>query len=302
MSRSLCFVAAAASSVTITTPRAHAIASRRSAFFSPAHTLRQGPHRRPFASGRHPHGARDRTWPLWVLRAQWGADVVFSDASILETGTTGNCHRLLVDIGGPAAAGYSTPGQFIQAKVDPEGKAGFFAIASPPDANNDGVIELLIKPSGEAAEALCSAPPGTTIKASPVQGKGFPIDRIESVKNVFIFATGSGISPIKALIESGRLNPQNRSQITLYYGARTLDAMAFRHSIPTWEKEHGIRIIPVFSEQGQGYVQDVFKASGGVEQGKSVAAVLCGQKDMAVAVTEFLTSAGVPKEHILLNF
>lgn len=42
---------------------------------------------------------------------------------------------------------------------------------------------------------------------SPVMGKGFPLDRAapEQAPYLFIFATGTGISPIKALIESGEL-------------------------------------------------------------------------------------------------
>lgn len=40
----------------------------------------------------------------------------------------------------------------------------------------------------------------------------------------------------------------------------------------------------------------------GVDWAGGVAAVLCGQKDMAVTITELLTSKGVAKEHILSNF
>lgn len=40
----------------------------------------------------------------------------------------------------------------------------------------------------------------------------------------------------------------------------------------------------------------------GISDWSGVAAVLCGQKDMATAVTELLTSKGVPKERILTNF
>lgn len=113
-------------------------------------------------------------------------------------------HRVLVDIG-PRASEYTRPGQYIQVKVGEEGKPGFFAIASAPDANNQGVLELLIKNAGDAAEKLCASEAGAQVDASPVQGKGFPIDRIpaESHSTVFMFATGTGISPIKALIESG---------------------------------------------------------------------------------------------------
>lgn len=41
-----------------------------------------------------------------------------------------------------------------------DSKPGFFAIASPPDPNNAGVVELLIKDQGGAAELLCKANAG----------------------------------------------------------------------------------------------------------------------------------------------
>lgn len=40
----------------------------------------------------------------------------------------------------------------------------------------------------------------------------------------------------------------------------------------------------------------------GISDWSGVAAVLCGQKEMAGAITELLTSKGVPKERILTNF
>lgn len=41
-----------------------------------------------------------------------------------------------------------------------EGKPGFFAIASPPDPNNQGLLEFLIKAQGEAAEAIAALEAG----------------------------------------------------------------------------------------------------------------------------------------------
>jgi hypothetical protein len=45
------------------------------------------------------------------------------------------------------------------------------------------------------------------VDVSPVMGKGFPADTVppEKVSTIILFATGSGISPVKALIESGAL-------------------------------------------------------------------------------------------------
>ena len=247
-------------------------------------------------SGRHP------SLRSAIVRANWGADVAFTDAVIVETGkAANNLHRLLVDIG-TGVSEYKTPGQFIQAKVDPDGKAGFFALASPPHSSS--VVELLIKPNGEAAEAICAAAKGDLIKVSGVMGKGFPVDRVpaSSFQKLYLFATGSGISPIKALIESGAVDASARENVILYYGARTPQDMAYIERLSEWEQEHGVKVVPVYSSSGQGYVQDAFLKSGGVSDGSGVAAVLCGQKGMAEAITEALMGAGVSKEHILMNF
>ena len=67
----------------------------------------------------------------------------------------------------------------------------------------------MIKPAGpgSAAAALCEAAPGATVDASPVLGSGFPMDRAppSSFHTMLLFATGSGIAPVRALIESGAL-------------------------------------------------------------------------------------------------
>lgn len=152
-----------------------------------------------------------------------------------------------------------------------ESKPGFFAIASAPDPNNAGVVELLIKEQpGSTAELLCQAKAGgwgragrwvgwqrpvlqdfgwvrwrqgvspgcvhctaavslaqnacpelgrgytwampfmsfspkstglagDEVLVSPVMGKGFPVDRVPPATHptLLLFATGSGVSPIK---------------------------------------------------------------------------------------------------------
>lgn len=285
------------------------------AAFNSAHNARMTAVRAPYKAAlpsRSPflnfaqfrlHSGRRHSLRSAIVRAQWGADVIFTDAVIVETGkAANNLHRLLIDIG-PAVADYKIPGQFIQAKVQEDGKAGFFALASPPHSSS--VVELLIKPNGETAEALCAAAAGDAIQVSGVMGKGFPVDRVpaESFQKLYLFATGSGISPIKALIESGAVNAAARQNVVLYYGARTPQDMAYVERLGQWEQDYGVKVVPVYSSSGQGYVQDAFLKNGGVsEGGKGVAAVLCGQKPMAEAITEALTNAGVSKEHILMNF
>lgn len=80
-----------------------------------------------------------------------------------------------------------------------------------------------ISGAGTAADAPPSPPPcaGAEVLVSAPMGKGFPVDAIPPVDfpTVLIFATGSGISPIRALIESGALQAGQRKDVRLYYGA-----------------------------------------------------------------------------------
>ncbi len=274
-----------------------------------------------------------------VVRAGWN-DVSFAPAKITSNKAITSSpvlNRLLVDVG-PQAAKYTIAGQFVQVKVEEDGKAGFFAIASPPDANNAGVLELLVKASGDPAEAICASGDGTGVLVSDVMGKGFPVERVAGVDNVLIFCTGSGISPVKALIEvrfgaiswrrrlsapcyiqshpippsfslspspgtcatqSGTLEASNRN-VTLYYGAKNEQAMAYFDLLGEWEKA-GVKVVPVFSETGM-YVQDAFKKAGGVQDAGSSCAILCGQKEMAEAVKAIFAEAGVDEERVLTNF
>lgn len=243
-----------------------------------------------------------------VVRANWGAPVEFSSAKVVSNSRVAEkLHKVVVDVG-ELAGGYQKGGQFMQIKVG-EGKPGFFAISSPPDPNNQGLLEFLIKAQGEAAEALAALSAGAEVSVSPVQGKGFPVEKIPAEANptVLLFATGSGISPIKALIESGQLEADKRSDVRLYYGTRDADHTAFAECIPAWEKS-GVKVIQVYSNDADNstkYVQDVFKAQpglGSADKGKGVGVVLCGHKDMCNAVKEIVAAEGVEADKVLLNF
>jgi hypothetical protein len=59
--------------------------------------------------------------------------------------------------------------------------------------------------------------------------QGFPTEKADGADQVLIFATGSGISPIKAVIESGALKGTGRSKgCRLYWGTRGPGARAGR--------------------------------------------------------------------------
>ncbi|KAK3254913.1 hypothetical protein CYMTET_35889 [Cymbomonas tetramitiformis] len=188
-------------------------------------------------------------------------------------------------------------------------KPAFIAIASPP-TRGVSELEFLIKPvPGSTTEELCALDAGGALQLSPVMGKGFDMSKLpaEDVKTVLLFATGSGISPIKALIETpedaGGLEAASRSDVRLYYGALAPETMAFRELFEAWEAS-GVRVIPVFSqacEDEKCYVQHVCREEG-VSDGPSTGAVLVGQKEMVQDVKALLAECGMPEENVVMNF
>ena len=63
-----------------------------------------------------------------------------------------------------------------------------------------------------------------------------------------LFATGSGISPIRALITSGALKGRD---VTLYYGTASGETTAFLDEFETWKKACGVREVKHVQSQAR---------------------------------------------------
>jgi NAD(P)H-flavin reductase len=178
-------------------------------------------------------------------------------------------------------------------------------------------MEFLIKGT-DSNGWLTGAKDGSSLDISPIMGKGFPVkDEFEGykydfpVQNLILLCTGTGIAPIRSVIESSILEvettgPFGRS-CTLYYGCRSPSTMAYKDLLLEWE-ERGITVVPVMSRPGKetwngrtGYVQQALKEDG-VRIPRNTGALLVGQKEMAEESKAILASAGVFEGRILTNF
>ncbi|KAJ0257045.1 hypothetical protein HA466_0079820 [Hirschfeldia incana] len=208
-------------------------------------------------------------------------------------------------------ASYTRPGQYLQLRVPYVERPSFLAIASPPSfAASNGAFEFLVKSiAGSTAEILCGLKKGETVELSSVMGNGFDVDQIDPPREyptVLIFATGSGISPIRSLIETG-FGADRRSDVRLYYGARNLKRMAYQERFKEWESS-GVKVVPVLSQPDDGwrgetgYVQAAFARAKQVSDPSATGVVLCGHRQMAEEITAMLAADGVSNNKMLKNF
>jgi len=243
----------------------------------------------------------------------WGPDPIWSDSKISSfepANLSKECSKVTVTIDPKTAAEYLIPGQYVQVRANEETTPLFLAITSPPAASVP-TFDFLIKITDGNSWISEKDAVVESVQVSQVLGGGFPIAKelasVTEVTNVLLFAAGSGIAPIAAAIESGDLQTSGGSRTgKLYYGVRTEDDLCFVDQFPAW-KEAGIEVVPVLSKPGdgwtgrKGYVQNALEEDG-VTDAKTTGALLCGMKEMAVAVTEALTKAGVVEGRVLTNF
>jgi ferredoxin-NADP reductase len=211
---------------------------------------------------------------------------------------------LVLAVPGDVARGFVTPGQYVQVRAAEADKPAYIAIASPvtPGA---ATLELLIK-SSPGTDALCSLPAGGALQVSDVQGKGFPCASWGGLpETILIFATGSGLSPIRSLLETPAAQGglAGVPGVRLFLGVRNAAHLPFAERLQRWEQA-GVVVTRVFSEAKAGYVQDAWAAAAaGLKLNPAkTGAVVVGQKAMSEAVVALLTGAGVERSRVVSNF
>jgi NAD(P)H-flavin reductase len=206
-----------------------------------------------------------------------------------------------LDVPRAVATSHASPGQYVKLAV-PEVGEGYFAIASRPDPAGDR-LALLLKLGGALTDAIARLAPGAVVRTTTAQGKGFPVDRAAG-RDVVLVATGSGISPVRSVIETILPRRSEFGIVSLYAGARTPSSLAYRDDFDAW-RAASIDVFPVVSRPQDtgwtgltGYVQSHL---GGVHLSTALA-FLCGQKAMVEAVRKALAELGMPADSVFLNF
>ena len=119
---------------------------------------------------------------------------------------------------GEFAREHTRPGQLIKLHA-PGHKAGYFALGNAP--RGDGFGELLLKRGTPLSDAVIdAAQKDAVVDATAPFGDGFPVDQARG-HDVLLFAAGSGITPIRALLQYLLDRRGAHGRIALYYGQRT---------------------------------------------------------------------------------
>jgi len=202
------------------------------------------------------------------------------------------------------ASAHRRAGQVVKVRT-PAGE-GYFALASAPAPG--GAAELLVKRGGKVADAaIALAAPGAEIDVSAPFGKGFPVEEAVG-RDVLLFAAGSGIAPIRSLVQHLLARRDDFGRVTLFYGQRHGSDFAYLAEHLPWERR-GVRVVLCPSAEDdawpgvRGRVQEVASALSwaGSRPGDTVA-FACGMTAMVEEVRATLARSGIPPERVHANF
>ncbi|MBK6685372.1 MAG: hypothetical protein IPG45_12950 [Deltaproteobacteria bacterium] len=196
---------------------------------------------------------------------------------------------VVLEVSPELAAQYTRPGQVVVLRPNDTDQI-YLALASSPGEVQ--ALELLI---GEAAMAKAKLEQGGQVHLDPPSGPGFKLE-MATGRDVLLFAVGSGLAPVRPLIQHLRKNRSDYGQIILYVGAHTEQDFPYQAEYEGWKRDR----IDVVRSISKPWVQDRFREEA--PDVRNAVAYLVGMKAMIEGVTAALVEAGLDKERIGKNW
>lgn len=127
-------------------------------------------------------------------------------------------------------------GQFVEVSIPRVGEAPI----SVSDFG-EGWIEMTIRKVGKLTGVIHELTPGKHLFIRGPYGKGFPVEMIAR-KDIIIAAGGTGLAPVKSLINRYYRNPGEINSLTLLAGFKTPADVLFREEIKKWSEKINIEV------------------------------------------------------------
>lgn len=198
------------------------------------------------------------------------------------------------------AAGSLTylPGQYTNVVLD-DGEIRSFSMASAP---RERLIDFHIRrqEGGRFTDrGIAAARTGDTLEVEIPRGSF--VYRKEDDRPLLMVATGTGIAPIKAILE-GLMDDPDSPPVSLYWGARTATDLYLHDDISAWQQRLcDFNYVPVLSRANApacrgGYVQDAVVAD--LDDLSEHAIYLCGSPMMIAGAMQTFLDRGAVRERI----
>lgn len=191
-------------------------------------------------------------------------------------------------------------GQFGEYSVFGVGESTF-CIASSPTRN--GYIECTFRQAGKVTSALSNCEEGSEIGFRGPYGNIFPLNEWKG-KNLLFIAGGIALPPMRCVIWNALDLRENFNDITILYGARTVNDLVYKHELKEWEERPDVRLITTVDPGGEtpewkgevGFVPSVLEKAA--PSSENTVAIVCGPPVMIKYTFPVLEKLGFSDENI----
>jgi NAD(P)H-flavin reductase len=185
-------------------------------------------------------------------------------------------------------------GQFGLYSVFGAGEATFCIASSPTEK---GYIECSVKRTGKVTNELHQCNEGDIIGFRGPYGNWFPVDRMQG-NNLLFVAGGIGLAPLNSLIRNCLDLRDQFKDISILYGARSVDDLAYKERLDTWQQMKDVQTLYTVDPGGEtpewkgevGFVPTVLTSMK--PKPENTVVVLCGPPIMIKFVLESLGELG----------
>ena len=208
------------------------------------------------------------------------------------------------------------PGMWAELSIDGLDRPRSYSYAAAPknEAPNEFTFFIRKVPGGKFTEWLFGNERNSDQKLT-INGPFGSFYLREKETPIICIAGGSGLAPIKSLLEGGVLDQIKRDVIFLF-GARTQEDLYCVNEIEelksNWNKDHSFDFIPVLNMEpdnsdwkgGRGMVTDYFEVNFIKEKGLNISnwqGYLCGPPPMVDAACQLLEKHGINSEEIFYD-
>ena len=191
------------------------------------------------------------------------------------------------------------PGQFVMVGL-PNHPAAAISVSRylPPDG-----IELTIRAAGPATAAITALAAGDTVGIRGPVGIGWPIEPAYG-KDVVVVTGGTGLAPLRPLLDRLIAAREQFGAVRLYYGARTAQDMLFADELEQWDQSGMMEVTCRWLRRhrtgdgagaGRSTVSAIHQASW---DGANAVAYVCGPERMMEATSIALAGRGIARDRV----
>lgn len=136
------------------------------------------------------------------------------------------------------------PGQFFEVSIPKYGEAPISV-----SGIGEGYVDLTIRKVGVVTNEIFNNYVGDKLFLRGPYGNGFDIENYKN-KEVIVVAGGTGLSPVKGIVDYFSENPSYANGFTLISGFKSPADILFKEDMKTWEKNMNLIVSVDGAEEG----------------------------------------------------